>query len=173
MDGGAPSGIGTGRTCVSRFRRGTELPCDREHQCTPLLLRCGISTKNQETRRNRHCLVVRIRGPIPCGRGPDRRKAEEYLSRLLSFTIARACPITCAPIQRPNQMTKEDAGGRRVVRRQRRRALHLAGAALDDRADGSASSREHRVRKQRLLDGPAEFTAVRIDRSEKPSSNAG
>lgn len=68
-------------------------------------------------------------------------------------------------------MTKEDAKGRRVVR-QRRRALRLAGAALDDRADSSASSKEQHVRKQRLLDGPAEFRAVRVDRSEKTSSDA-
>jgi hypothetical protein len=67
-------------------------------------------------------------------------------------------------------MTKEDAKGRRVVR-QRRRALRLAGAALDDRADSSASSKEHQMRKQRLLDGPAEFRAVRVDRS-KTSSDA-
>lgn len=68
-------------------------------------------------------------------------------------------------------MTKEDAKGRRVVR-QRRRALRLAGAALDDRADSSANSKEHQVRKQRLLDGPAEFRAVRVDRSKKTSSDA-
>ena len=68
-------------------------------------------------------------------------------------------------------MTNEDARGRRTGR-QRRRALGLAGAVLDDRADGSASSQEHRMRKQRLLDGPAEFREVRVDRSEKTSSDA-
>ena len=48
----------------------------------------------------------------------------------------------------------------------------LAGAVLDDRADSSASSQEHQMRKQRLLDGPAEFREVRVDRSEKTSSDA-
>ena len=68
-------------------------------------------------------------------------------------------------------MTNEDARGRRTGR-QRRRALRLAGAVSDDRADSSASSQEHQMRKQRLLDGPAEFREVRVDRSEKTSSDA-
>ena len=67
-------------------------------------------------------------------------------------------------------MTKEDARGRQVVR-QRKRALRLADAVLDDRAGSSASSRQHETRKQRLLDGPAEFRAVRVDRSKKTPSN--
>jgi hypothetical protein len=68
-------------------------------------------------------------------------------------------------------MTNEDARGRRTGR-QRRRALRLAGAVLDDRADTSASSQEHQMRKQRLLDGPAEFREVRVDRSEKTSTDS-
>lgn len=68
-------------------------------------------------------------------------------------------------------MTKENAGDRRVVR-QRRRAIRLAGAALDEKADTTASSREHQVRKQRLLDGPAEFRGVRVDRSGKTPSDS-
>ena len=67
-------------------------------------------------------------------------------------------------------MMKEDARGRQVVR-QRKRALRLADAALDDRADSSASSREHQTRKQRLLDGPTEVRTVRVDRSKKTPSN--
>ena len=46
------------------------------------------------------------------------------------------------------------------------------GAVLDDRADISASSQEHQMRKQRLLDGPAEFREVRVDRSEKTSTDS-
>ena len=68
-------------------------------------------------------------------------------------------------------MPNEDAQGRRMVR-QRRRALRLAGAVLDDRADSSASSQQHQMRKQRLLDGPAEFRDVRVDRSETASHDA-
>jgi len=63
-------------------------------------------------------------------------------------------------------MTQEDVKGRRVGR-QRKRALHLAGAVIDERADASASSKVQSTRKQRLLDGPAEFRADRVDRSNK------
>jgi hypothetical protein len=67
-------------------------------------------------------------------------------------------------------MTKENARGGRVVR-QRKRAIHLAGAVLDDRADSSASSRDQSTRKRRLLDGPKEFRTVRVDRSNETSSD--
>lgn len=63
-------------------------------------------------------------------------------------------------------MTKEGAKGRRVARQQNR-ALHLAGAVIDDRADSSASSKIQSTRKQRLLEGPAEFRTTRVDRSNK------
>ncbi len=65
-------------------------------------------------------------------------------------------------------MTQEDVKGRRVGR-QRKRALHLAGTAIDERADASASSKVQSTRKQRLLDGPEEFRADRVDRSDKRS----
>ena len=65
-------------------------------------------------------------------------------------------------------MTKEDAKRRRVSRH-RKRALHLAGSAIDERADASASSKVQSTRKQRLLEGPAEFRADRVDRSDKRS----
>lgn len=45
-------------------------------------------------------------------------------------------------------MTKEGAKGRRVAS-QRKRALHLAGAVIDDRADNSASSKDQSIRQQR------------------------
>jgi hypothetical protein len=68
-------------------------------------------------------------------------------------------------------MTDDDAKDRRVGR-QRKRALHLAGTVLDGKADRSASSKNQSARKQRLLDGPAEFTAVRVDRSKKTPNDA-
>lgn len=67
-------------------------------------------------------------------------------------------------------MTKENPKGGRVAR-QRKRALHLAGAVLDDRTDSSASSTDQSKRKQRLLDGPSEFRTVRVDRSSGASSD--
>lgn len=68
-------------------------------------------------------------------------------------------------------MTDDDAKVRRVGR-ERKRALHLAGTVLDRKADRSASSKDQSARKQRLLDGPAEFTAVRVDRSKKTPNDA-
>jgi hypothetical protein len=71
-----------------------------------------------------------------------------------------------SPTARPCQMAIEEPSGRRVAR-QRKRALHLAGAAIDDRADSSANADDRAKRKRRLLEGPAEFRAVRVDRSTK------
>jgi hypothetical protein len=65
-------------------------------------------------------------------------------------------------------MTQDDTKGRRVGR-QRKRALHLAGTVIDKRADASASSKVQSTRKQRLLEGPAEFRAGRVDRSKTSS----
>jgi hypothetical protein len=64
-------------------------------------------------------------------------------------------------------MAKEDAGDRVFSRR--KRAVDLAGAIIDDRADGFANANEQAKRKRRLLEGPEEFRAVRVDRSEKSS----
>ena len=170
MDGRAFPRIDV-RCDASGCRGGAELPCDRKHQRAPLLLRRGVSSKNEKASRDQYRLIIRRQGSIPCGRSPNRRKAEKYLPRLLSFTDRMSMfSDVCAPIQRANQMTKEGATGRRVAR-QRKRALQLAGAAIDDRADSSASSRDKSTRKQRLLQGPAEFRGVRVDRSNKTSSD--
>jgi hypothetical protein len=66
-------------------------------------------------------------------------------------------------------MTQEAAKGRRVGR-QRKRARDLAGTVIDERADTSASSKVQSSRKQRLLEGPSEFRADRVDRSDKSSN---
>jgi len=68
-------------------------------------------------------------------------------------------------------MTDDDAKGRRVGR-ERKRALQLAGTVLDGKADRSVSSKDQSAGKQHLLDGPAEFTAVRVDRSKKTPNDA-
>ena len=86
MDRGASAGIGTGRIHASSFCRGAELPFDRKRQRAPLLLRCGIPSKNREACRSQRGPVVTRQGSISRGRNPDRRKAEEYLPRLLSDT---------------------------------------------------------------------------------------
>jgi hypothetical protein len=67
-------------------------------------------------------------------------------------------------------MTQDDTKGRRVGR-QRKRALHLAGTVIDERADASANSKVQSTRKQRLLEGPAEFRADRVDRSKISSGS--
>lgn len=93
MGGGASAGIGARRICaISRSRR-TQLSCDRKHQRTPLLLRCGVSAKSQKARRNRHRLVLRIQGPVPRGRRANRREAQEHLPRLLSVAGRTNCRV--------------------------------------------------------------------------------
>jgi len=165
MDRGAFAGIGTGRIHASSFCRGAELPFDRKRQRAPLLLRCGIPSENREACRSQHGPVVTRQGSISRGRNPDRRKAEEYLPRLLSDTDRGVLLNVVLHSSEGHPMTKENAKGGRVVR-QRTRAIHLAGPVLDDRADSSASSRDQSTRKRRLLDGPKEFRTVRVDRSK-------
>jgi|SRR6185437_4929454 len=86
MRGGALACVGNRCRYANRFRRGAELPCDRKHRRAALLLRRGLSPKNEEASRDQYRLIVRRQGPIPCGKSPNRRKAKEYLPRLLSFT---------------------------------------------------------------------------------------
>lgn len=68
-------------------------------------------------------------------------------------------------------MMSDDARDGRLVRK-RRRALDLAATVLDGKADRSASSKDQSARKQRLLDGPAEFKEVRVDRSKRTPDKA-
>jgi hypothetical protein len=63
-------------------------------------------------------------------------------------------------------MAKEKARGDLASRR--KRAADLAGTTIDDQADGAANANEKAKRKQRLLEGPEEFRAVRVDRSKQP-----
>lgn len=61
---------------------------------------------------------------------------------------------------------KNDTTGCRIIS-QRKRAVHLAGAAIDDSADNRASADDQAKRKRRLVEGPTEFRTVRVDRSTK------
>ncbi len=63
-------------------------------------------------------------------------------------------------------MAKTDTSDHRILV-QRARAAHLAGKAIDERADNSANGDDQAMRRQRLIEGPSEFRAVRVDRSRK------
>ena len=56
------------------------------------------------------------------------------------------------------------AKGRRSSEGQRLRAREMAGKAIDKLADTAASPDDQATRKKRLLKGPEEFQAVRVDR---------
>ena len=49
--------------------------------------------------------------------------------------------------------------------KQRSRSAELAGEAIDQSADPSASPEDRKIRKRRLLKGPEEFRSFRRDRS--------
>jgi hypothetical protein len=65
--------------------------------------------------------------------------------------------------------SKDDKTARRI-HSQRKRAVHLAGAVIDHKADNRASADNQAIRKRRLVEGPAEFRTVRVDRSTKKRS---
>jgi len=154
------------RRSITGFCGRAELPFNRKHRSAPLLLRCSLASQSEEALCEQYRLIVGRKGPFPRGRSTDRSEAKKHLPRLLSSTAAGAFQI--APTQGVSRMTQEDVKGRRVGR-QRKRALHLAGIVIDERADASASSKVQSTRKQRLLEGHAEFRAARIDRSDKRS----
>lgn len=61
------------------------------------------------------------------------------------------------------------AGGRRTSERQSLRAREMAGKAIDEMTDATATSDDQATRKKRLLKGPEEFHAVRVDRLKSRS----
>ncbi len=56
------------------------------------------------------------------------------------------------------------AKGRQSRESQRLRAREMAGKAIDKMTDTSAAPDDQATRKKRLLKGPEEFRAVRVDR---------
>ena len=52
---------------------------------------------------------------------------------------------------------------------QRLRAREMAGTAIDEMADATATSDDQAARKRRLLKGPEEFREVRVDRPKSVS----
>jgi hypothetical protein len=61
------------------------------------------------------------------------------------------------------------AKGRRPGEGQRRRAREMAGEAIDEMTDATATSDDQATRKKRLLRGPEEFRDVRLDRLKSRS----
>jgi hypothetical protein len=59
------------------------------------------------------------------------------------------------------------AEGRRPSDGQRLRAREMAGKAIDEMTDATATSDDQATRKKRLLKGPEEFREMRVD---KPKS---
>ena len=54
--------------------------------------------------------------------------------------------------------------------RQKQRARKIAGEAIDRMGDATTTTKARAVRKRDLLDGPAEFGRVRIDRPKRGKS---
>ena len=59
------------------------------------------------------------------------------------------------------------AKGRRSSEGQRLRAREMAAKTIDKLADTAATPEDQATRKKRLLKGPEEFQAVRVDRPKK------
>ena len=67
---------------------------------------------------------------------------------------------------RDRQTAGGDAASRRVAE-PKQRARDLAGTAIDEVEDSSASAPDQADRKERLLEGPDEFLSARVDRIRK------
>jgi hypothetical protein len=61
------------------------------------------------------------------------------------------------------------AEGRPPSEGQTLRAREMAGKAIDEMSDATASSDDQATRKKRLLKGPEEFSQVRVDRPDRAS----
>lgn len=61
------------------------------------------------------------------------------------------------------------AEGRRTSDGQKLRAREMAGKAIDEMTDATATSDDQATRKKRLLRGPEEFREVRVDRPKSTS----
>jgi len=61
------------------------------------------------------------------------------------------------------------AEGRRTSDGQKLRAREMAGKAIDEMTDATATSDDQASRKKRLLKGPEEFREVRVDRLKSTS----
>jgi hypothetical protein len=62
-----------------------------------------------------------------------------------------------------------NAKGRRPSDGQRLRAREMAGKAIDEMTDSTATPDDRATRKKRLLKGPEEFREVRVDRPKSTS----
>jgi len=80
---------------------------------------------------------------------PDQPGLSESVRRLVEIGLDAAKP--------PAQTTAKTAD----------KAKELAGAAINQMADKSASADEKASRKRRLINGPEEFREVRVDRAKK------
>jgi hypothetical protein len=69
--------------------------------------------------------------------------------------------LTAKSKGRPNEGAKDPKGTLRE------RAREMAGNAIDEMSDDTASADEQASRKRRLVKGPEEFQRVRRDRSAK------
>jgi hypothetical protein len=54
--------------------------------------------------------------------------------------------------------------------RQKRRAREMAGQTIDDMSDATTAVDDRAARKQDLLNGPEEFSRVRVDRPKRSKS---
>jgi len=79
---------------------------------------------------------------------PDRPSLQEATRRLVELGLT-----VNAKVRRPSDG-------------QRLRAREMAGEAIDEMTDATATSDDQATRKKRLLKGPEEFREVRVDRSK-------
>jgi hypothetical protein len=81
------------------------------------------------------------------------RRIDEPLEK--TFPASAPPPFVGAGTRKPHDEAR--------TRVRRTKAAEMAGEAIDQHTDPSASSEEQESRKQRLLKGPAEFREMRRD----------
>lgn len=86
---------------------------------------------------------------------------EERLSN--EFQRIRTQAQRWQPAVAPSAIDEEPIGG---LEERRKRAHEMAGDAIDDVSDASASLEDQASRKRSLLEGPDEFQIVRVDRAK-------
>lgn len=89
-------------------------------------------------------------------------QAIEFRERRIDEALKETFPASDPP-SFVGAGAQKPAGDKARPSNRRTKAAEMAGEAIDQQADLSASSEEQESRKQRLLKGPAEFRELRRD----------
>ena len=111
------------------------------------------------------------RGSLATGRDPQFRASPVLRAAIVKWAASQPdFPSLSEATRRLIELgLTVKAEARRPSDGQRLRASEMAGKAIDEMTDATATTDDQAARKKRLLKGPEEFRKVRTDRSKSAS----